>query len=206
VATRRLFFALWPPPGWSERPLAAAQALLDGRAMTGRAVASADVHVTLCFLGAVEEAVVAALCERAAALQESAFELEFEGLELWPRSRVLVAASSRVPAAATELARALHRQARGLGLQPAEQPLRPHVTLMRGVANPQHSCSHPPPPPPPPPPLTLTLTLSPPLRLASGRFYLAQSHELEGATAAASQAPRYLRLDSWPLRSLGGAH
>jgi len=197
VATRRLFFALWPPPGWSERPLAAAQALLDGRAMTGRAVASADVHVTLCFLGAVEEAVVAALCECAAALQESAFELEFEGLELWPRSRVLVAASSRVPAAATELARALHRQARGLGLQPAEQPLRPHLTLMRGVASPQHSCAHPP---------SLMLPLSPPLRLASGRFYLAQSQELEGATATASQAPRYLRLGSWPLRSLGGAH
>jgi 2'-5' RNA ligase len=186
-----MFFALWPDASWRERLLAAAQGQIAGCA--GRAVASVDLHVTLCFLGAVDEAGLAGLCERAALLQAAEFELAFDALEYWPRSRVLAATSSRVPAAASALASALRSDAQALGLHPDEQPLRPHVTLVRAAAAPQG-------------PRGYALPVSPPLRLAAPRFYLAQSHELEAATATATataaQTARYARLASWPLRAL----
>lgn len=162
-------------------------------------MASVDLHVTLCFLGAVDESLIAGLCERAAALQAADFELEFDALEYWPQSRVLAATSSSVSPAASELARALSSCARGLGLHPDEQLLRPHVTLVRGVASPQG------------PrgdalgadaPSAAALPLSPPLRLLARRFYLAQSHELEAATATVAQTARYTTLASWPLLML----
>jgi 2'-5' RNA ligase len=179
-----MFFALWPEPDWSGQLLTEARAAISQA--DGRAVASADLHVTLCFLGAVAEPVLAGLREHAAALRAADFELDFDALEYWPRSRVLAATSSRVPTALSELAGALCSGARALGLSPGEQPLRPHVTLVRGAAGRQQ----------PPAPV---LSLWPPLRLAARRFYLAQSHELEPATATAAQTARYARLESWPL-------
>ena len=181
---RRLFFALWPAPEWSRQLLGAAAAALAQA--DGRAVAGADLHVTLCFLGTVDEPVLAGLRERTAALRAADFALEFDALEYWPRSRVLAATSSQVPAELSALACALRSAARELGLRPGEQPLRPHVTLARGT-NMRQS------------PVAPLLSLCPPLRLAARRVYLAQSHELEPATATAAQTPRYQRLASWPL-------
>lgn len=184
---RRTFFALWPEVSWREQLLGAAQALIAG--CGGRALASVDLHVTLCFLGTVDESHLPGLCERAALLQAPEFELEFDALEYWQRSRVLAATGSRVPEAATNLAWALRSNARLLGLHPDEQPLRPHVTLVRAAQTPQRPRGH-------------VLALSPPLRLAARRFYIAQSHELEATTATTAQTVRYARLASWPLRAV----
>ena len=94
MGTRRLFFALWPDADFIARLRTAAQPLgLAG----GRAVTDLDLHVTLCFLGAVEESNLPALCEHAAALQLPPFELEFGAIEYWARSRVLAATSTTCP-------------------------------------------------------------------------------------------------------------
>ena len=151
-------------------------------------MADLDLHVTLCFLGAVEESSLPALCERAAALQLPPFELEFEAIEYWSRSRVLAATSATVPAAGMELVRALHAQARALGLRTDERPLRAHVTLSRGLAASPGSTVAP-------------LPLSPPLRLAASKFYLAQSQQLEAGFAGSLAPCRYAQLASWPLRT-----
>jgi RNA 2',3'-cyclic 3'-phosphodiesterase len=180
----RLFFALWPDPEWSQQLLDSARAAIAEAG--GRSVAGADLHVTLCFLGAVAEPVLARLRERVAGLQAAEFALQFDALEYWPRSRVLVTTSSHLPAAAGELACALRSGARALGLSPGELPSRPHVTLARGAAIRPEAAGP-------------ALSLCPPLQLAARRFYLAQSHELEPTTATAAQTPRYQRLASWPL-------
>jgi 2'-5' RNA ligase len=184
VGTRRLFFALWPEGGFIARLRAAVHTLgLAG----GRAVADLDLHVTLCFLGAVEESSLPALCERVAALQLPPFELEFDAIEYWSRSRVLAATSACLPATGAALAGALHAQARALGLRTDERPFRAHVTLLRGLAASPGAAAAP-------------LTLSPPLQLVANNFYLAQSQQLE-ATSAGGPAPcRYARLAAWPLR------
>lgn len=185
MGTRRLFFALWPERDFIARLRAAAGAWgLVG----GRPVPDPDLHVTLCFLGAVEESSLPALCERAAALQLPPVELEFEAIEYWPQSRVLAATSATVPAAAAALARALHEQARAFGLGAEERPLQPHVTLLQGLTAEAA-------------PTTGALPLSPPLRLAARNFYLAQSQQLEAASAGSLAASRYTRLAQWSLRT-----
>ncbi len=61
------------------------------------------------------------------------FALQFDRLEYWREARVVAATAREVPASAVELALALRSLARSIGLEPDDRPLRPHLTLMRGV-------------------------------------------------------------------------
>ena len=161
----------------AERLLEAARALALG---AGMETAVADLHITLCFLGAVEEAVMPALTARAAAIQAAPFELEFDALAYWRQSRVLAATCSRPPAAAEALARELRAGARLIGLTPDERPLRPHVTLVRGLGG-ARAMARPP------------VSLSTAVPIAAQAFHLAQS-------ASGKVLPRYQRLGCWRLQ------
>jgi 2'-5' RNA ligase len=183
-----VFFALWPDAGWCAQLLDAAAPLLRGQAQ--RALRAADLHVTLCFLGAVDEPRVMRLRERAGAIRAEAFELRFDAFEFWPRSRVLAARCADVPTAANELARALAELALELGLQPDRQALRPHVTLLRGVA-------------PEDLPYSGECPLALHLPFSARHFDLAYSFAPASSIGAAQPACRYDRLASWPLPSRG---
>lgn len=184
---QRLFFALWPQASWSSRLIDAAAPGLA--AAGGRAVAEVDVHVTLCFLGAVGEAARSALCVRAGQIEAQRFELAFERIEFWREARIVAATAARVPPAGLELAQGLASAARQVGLAPDLRAWRPHVTLLRGVTP---ECL--------PaefardgwPVIGLTLPVS--------RFYLAESQGLGAQVCGAPEARRYATLASWPLR------
>jgi 2'-5' RNA ligase len=184
---RRLFFALWPDGPWSSRLIEAAAPLLCK--VGGRALASVDLHVTLCFLGAVGEAQYAALCERAGQIEAASFALAFERLEWWREARIVAATVARLPPAGVALAAALAKAAQQVGLAPDLKSWRPHVTLLRGATLPrlpvQRSDDA-------WPALHLTLPVT--------RFYLAQSQGLGAQACARAEAPRYATLASWPLQ------
>ena len=184
---RRLFFALWPEDSWSARLIDAATPVL--RAAGGRVVAGADLHVTLCFLGAVGEAAMAALCERAGRIEARAFELEFERLEFWPKARILAATVARVPPAGLALSQSLTTAAQQAGLAPDPRDWRPHVTLVRGAAAERLRSE-----------VAADAWPALQLQLPAARFYLAQSQGLGAQACAASEARRYATLASWPLR------
>ncbi|HEY3809652.1 MAG TPA: RNA 2',3'-cyclic phosphodiesterase [Steroidobacteraceae bacterium] len=183
MSAPRLFFALWPDLATAGR---FEQAAAWSATTAGRRPALADLHVTLCFLGAVDETAVPALSARTAAIDAAEFELEFDALEYWRRSRVLAATCSRTPPAADALAQSLRAAARSVGLTPDERPLLPHVSLLRALG--------PAAAPRQPPQLAATL------RLAAQRFYLAQSQELPQTSAGGAAPARYRRLAEWPLR------
>ena len=184
MGARRLFFALWPDAPTAARLHEAGQSLaLPG----GRAPPEADLHLTLCFLGAVEAPLEAALCERAAAVLAPPFELDFDRLEYWRRSRVLVATCSQPSAVAEALASELRACAQRVGLTPEERPFQAHVTLLRGLGA--------------APALAQAARLPAPLRWSVHSFYLAQSQELEPAIASQATRARYRPLSAWPLRS-----
>jgi len=158
------------------------------RAAGGRALARVDLHVTLCFLGAVGEAQVAALCERASQIQAQSFELLFDRLELWREARILAATAVRVPPAGVALTEALATAARELGLAPDARAWRPHLTLVRGATAPRLAAE-------------VDVPASPALQLLlpASRFYLAQSQELGQQPDGAVEPRRYRTLASWPL-------
>ncbi len=184
---RRLFFALWPDGWWSSRLIEAATPVLA--AAGGRALARVDLHVTLCFLGAVGEAARSALCIRAGQIEAASFELEFERLEFWREARIVAATAARVPPAGIELAQALASAARQVGLAPELKAWRPHVTLVRGVTLERW-------------PAELAGDAWPALQLTLpvARFYLAESQGLGAQVCGVSEARRYATLASWPLR------
>jgi 2'-5' RNA ligase len=165
----------------------------------GRALALADWHVTLCFLGAVGEEQRAALCVRAAQIEAPSFELEFDRLELWRGARILAASAACVPPAGLELAQALASAARELGLAPDLKAWRPHLTLVRGVTAqrlPAELAGQ----PRSGPQLQAGLRLPLPLLLRATRFYLAESQGLGAQACGPSEGRRYATLASWPLR------
>jgi 2'-5' RNA ligase len=141
-----------------------------------------DLHVTLCFLGSVEESRLESLRSRAAALRADAFTLEFDRIELWRESRVLVAACSQIPTAGLALARGLHLATSELGLAPDRKPWLPHLTLARSVL-PRHL----------PAERQAERRLPSSLTWSASSFFLAES-------LLSAQPRRYATLGSWPLR------
>lgn len=182
-----MFFALWPDGAWSSRLIEAAAPQV--RAAGGRALAQLDLHVTLCFLGAVGAGPLAALCERAGQIQASSFELLFDRLEFWREARIVAVTAARVPPAGRALAEALAVAARELGLAPDIRPWRPHLTLVRGATVQRLSAE-----------VAAAASAELPLALPVSRFYLAQSQELGREPAGAVEPRRYSTLASWPLR------
>ena len=178
-ARRRVFFALWPDEACRQRLEAATQQALSGAAAhAGRVVPPADWHVTLCFLGAVPESLLPALQGSAARVHAPAFVLRFERLHHWGQAGVL-ALMGDCPREATALAATLRALSRDLGLAPDDKPLRPHITLVRGLRGARWR-----------EPRGAALELLFP----ATRFELAESRENVAAPAA-----RYRSLAGWPL-------
>lgn len=128
MARRRLFFALWPDSAQRAALAAAAQRLFP---LSGRPVDAADYHVTLAFVGSVEESRLDAFRELAVPL--APVELTLDLVEHWPKPRVLVAAASRTPPALLAAVDALWHRLDRLGIAREARPFRAHATLARDV-------------------------------------------------------------------------
>jgi 2'-5' RNA ligase len=129
MSNRRLFYALWPSDPERNALAAAAQRLYP---LSGRAVATADLHVTLAFVGSVDSTRV----DRFVALNRELppASLTFDMVEHWPKPRVLVATTRSVPATLQQAVDDLWQGLDRLGVARESRPFRPHVTLARDVS------------------------------------------------------------------------
>lgn len=130
--SRRVFFALWPDAA-ARRSLRRARRALQAVISNGRWVPESNWHITLAFLGSVQEAALPELCALAARLPAVAGELTLDTLEHWPRPRVLCLTPAATPAPLVELADSLADAARALGIPVENRPYRAHLTLMRAL-------------------------------------------------------------------------
>ncbi len=170
---QRLFFALWPDAVLRAR-LAALAAAAPG--LRGRALARENLHLTLVFLGSVDEVQKACAEQVAGEVRAEPFSLTLDHGGHWGGSRVLWVGPSCVPPRLHTLVETLGRGLESCGHRPDKRPFRAHVTLMRKA---------------PPPPQELLVE---PLRWAVREFCLVRSETVpEGA--------RYRVLRTWPLRS-----
>lgn len=130
MTAARLFIALWPEPGIRD----ALALWRDGWTWPRQAtpVPSARLHLTLHFLGDVQDGQIPAL---AAALARpfQPFTLSLGECGLWPHG-IAVLEPFSIPAPLTDLHASLGATLHELGLAVDARPYRPHVTMARRAA------------------------------------------------------------------------
>jgi RNA 2',3'-cyclic 3'-phosphodiesterase len=128
----RLFFALWPPLGAAEA--LAAWARRVRRKTGGSVVRARNIHLTLAFLGEVDEA-------HAEALQKlpvwgEAHALPIEVARYWAHNRILWVGPEETPAPLVALAGRLHDLLSTAGFRTEQRAFAAHVTLLRKAGEP----------------------------------------------------------------------
>jgi 2'-5' RNA ligase len=138
VSTLRLFFALWPTV--QERSALHA-ALGDAweALSAARRVDPASWHLTIAFLGSVDDAALDSLASVAQRIARECahcnpIEVRLDQLDHWRKPQLLCAAPSAGCPAAALLADVLRRELVAAGFAPDLKPFRAHVTLARKVA------------------------------------------------------------------------
>lgn len=95
------------------------------------AVPTVNLHMTLCFLGAITPRQHEALIAETDALSFQPFDLHLDTTGVWNGPKILFAAPSAPPQELLELARGVRKAARAAGLHVEGKTFRPHVTLVR---------------------------------------------------------------------------
>jgi len=128
----RFFFALTPAPE-QRAPLVSHAATLVAQ-MQAQPVSAENLHVTLCFVGAVEEERAGALRTVAAEVRGACATLNFDAFDYWDSSKVLCAtAQESGDAPVAGFARRLGEALIAAGFAPDIKPFRAHFTLGRKV-------------------------------------------------------------------------
>jgi RNA 2',3'-cyclic 3'-phosphodiesterase len=131
MATRRLFFALWPDMRQRDRmrnfisPVA--------RLVEGRAVERHNWHITLAYIGEFPEARIDELHEARMAVNVEPFRLRFDRLEFWPRPKIAALVAATVPAELERLMKDLKGRIFAAGVELEQRTYRPHVTAVRNA-------------------------------------------------------------------------
>jgi 2'-5' RNA ligase len=127
----RLFFAIWPPE--------LAAAALHGWAATtqgavgGRAIAAANIHLTLAFLGSVPAGRLDVAIEAARRTRGASHALPLTEARYWPRSHIVWVGPKATPPPLAALALELQRELAVAGFKLDEREFVAHVTLLRDV-------------------------------------------------------------------------
>lgn len=126
--TSRLFFALWPDASVRQSLGALQRGLPEN---LGRRTHGADLHITLVFLGQVDDDRRPCVEQAAGAIRGRPFELNIDRLEHWRGPRVLWCGPSHKPQALDGLVRDLQIGLQACHFEPEQRPYAPHVTLAR---------------------------------------------------------------------------
>jgi 2'-5' RNA ligase len=129
MSTKRLFFALWPDNRQRDRLRDVINSV--AKTVEGRPVDRRNWHITLPFIGDVEERHIPDIQELAAQVEVEPFRLVFDRLEYWTRPKVACLAVATVPSELEQLNSSLNDVLRLVGVHPQERTYRPHITVSR---------------------------------------------------------------------------
>ncbi|MBD3610619.1 MAG: RNA 2',3'-cyclic phosphodiesterase [Gammaproteobacteria bacterium] len=138
---RRLFFALWPP---SSVVRAVKQTIkqLYPEGLPGSMVKPDNYHLTLQFLGPVNQQQFDCACQQAERVQFTPFHLTLEQSGYWQGPRVAWLAPAEVPVALETMVKQLQEGLADCGFEAMHPAYRPHLTIARKVQYLQaQSCS-----------------------------------------------------------------
>ncbi len=125
---KRLFFALWP----DDESRHQIDQINQKVSLTGiRKLIPDNLHITLVFLGNVDDETAAAVEERAAEIIAPQVTLKFDELDFWPKPKVLCLTCRKQPKAIYELVNALTTMVSAYPIRLDPRPFRAHITLAR---------------------------------------------------------------------------
>lgn len=129
----RLFFALWPSTVNARR--LAALAAGEAKRYGGRPTRAQTIHLTLAFVGNVDEQRVGELHAVASRVRGERFRLQLDRLDTWSHNHIRWAGSRRPCPALETLAVDLRRglEMAGFPIEQNRHGFMPHVTLVRGM-------------------------------------------------------------------------
>jgi len=127
---KRLFFALWPDESTRQ---ACAEVVNPLKHAGGKRVLPENLHVTLVFLGSVDEATEAVLISAANAIAVPKLTITFDRLDFWRKPRILCLTGRTEGGELKTLVAELNAVSQTLGIGIDKRPYTPHVTLIRKI-------------------------------------------------------------------------
>ena len=128
MATERLFFGLWPDGALRKRLVAERERLVG---KPGRLSHPLDLHLTLVFIGSVDDELLPCIESAAEDVVQAPFTLSLAHIRDWPRQRLWLAETDGVADALMSLVSQLQQNLLACGVPPENRRYRPHVTLAR---------------------------------------------------------------------------
>lgn len=132
--SRRLFFALWPDELTRARlaePVRDAARLLRRPA---KLAAPANLHITLAFLGNVDEAALSGIRNAARSISAAPIGLRVDRWGRFGKSGILYLAPRNVPAELSDFVSRLWGALAECGFESEKRTFRPHITVARKVS------------------------------------------------------------------------
>ena len=131
MASKTLFFALWPDDRQRDRMrdfIAPVTKLVDGKAVERR-----EWHVTLVYIGDLDERYIPELQDAAKTIQFEPFQLRLDRMEFWPRPKIAAMVPPRTPPVLEKLVEDLSGIVFSAGVEVQQRVYRPHVTVARNA-------------------------------------------------------------------------
>jgi 2'-5' RNA ligase len=128
----RVFFALWP-----DEPLRKALAKATGAMHVrygGRQTRPDSIHLTLVFVGQVDEYCIPSMLDMAKAIRVGRFDTNYDKVECWRHNHIGCLGASETPDNLLALVKALETGLKNLAIPFDRRPYKPHVTLLRKAA------------------------------------------------------------------------
>lgn len=130
----RLFFALWPDAKQRNTIDQARQSLVYPR--PARAVTTANLHLTLHFIGNTSETMMICMDQQARLINLPGFDLTLDHFGYFRKPKIIWLGLADTPAGLTQLHQQLGSNLSACGFQAEKRAFAPHVSLFR-KANPE---------------------------------------------------------------------
>ncbi|EEF79145.1 RNA 2',3'-cyclic phosphodiesterase [Methylophaga thiooxydans] len=125
---KRLFFALWPDNNSRQQIAQINQQIFFPDI---RKLIPDNLHITLVFLGNVDDAIATAVQQRAGDIIAPPISLEFNELDYWVKPKIVCLTCQRQPKAVYQLVNALTAMLAEYPVRVEQRPYRAHITLAR---------------------------------------------------------------------------
>jgi len=129
MGTKTVFFALWPDSRQRDRMRDFISPVV--KQVEGQATDRREWHITLSYLGELDEKYIPQLIESAQQISFEPLRIRLDRMEYWPRPKIAAMVPPRVSPDLEKLVNELNSLALTTGVLPPERVYRPHVTVVR---------------------------------------------------------------------------